>query len=88
MNKMFDIIYGTINMIITFLKAREALLKFANRLYFQKKINRAKSAFFVARQPLHRVYVKSWTYSNAFRERATVQIIESQLNTSRINTDI
>lgn len=37
MNKMFDIIYGTINMIITFLKAREALLKFANRLYFQKK---------------------------------------------------
>lgn len=62
MNKMFDIIYGTIHMIITFLKAREALLKFANRLYFQKKkINRAKSAFFVARQPLHRVYVKSWT---------------------------
>lgn len=37
MNKMFDIIYGTINVIITFLKAREALLKFANRLYFQKK---------------------------------------------------
>lgn len=37
MNKMFDIIYGTINMIITFLKAREALLKFANRLYFPKK---------------------------------------------------
>lgn len=61
MNKMFDIIYGTISfVIITFLKAREALLKFANRLYFQKiKLNRAKSAFFVARQLLHRVYVKS-----------------------------